>query len=60
MLALVPSLAPTGTVTEAFAWVVTVFTLGTSAGSAAAGGLTAAGATGPSLVGRASSPPEPS
>ena len=29
--------APTGTVTESFAWIVTVFTIGTALGSAAAG-----------------------
>jgi MFS family permease len=36
---LVDLLAPRGTVTEAFAWVVTAFLIGSSAGSAAAGAL---------------------
>jgi len=36
---LVDELAPAGTVTEAFAWVITAFLIGSSTGSAVAGAL---------------------
>jgi MFS family permease len=46
----VDRLAPTGTVTEAFAWLVTAFLVGSSIGAAIAGGLVTASSVGTVFV----------
>jgi predicted MFS family arabinose efflux permease len=56
MFQLVDRLAPAGTTTEAFAWLISAFLVGSSAGAAAAGSLSQAGhITGAFLVGAGSS-----
>jgi predicted MFS family arabinose efflux permease len=56
MFQLVDRLAPTGTTTEAFAWLVSAFLVGSSIGAAVAGSLSQAGhVTGAFLVAAGSS-----